>query len=75
MSTSFPNISNSSSLQKMSKLYSKLLSAPVLYFEHTVCILLRPAGSIQDYRHFAAGFIGILLNTDAGSIRGRAQLE
>ena len=34
----------------------------------TVFILLRPAGSIQDYRHFAAGFIGILLNKDAGSI-------
>ena len=41
----------------------------------TVFILLRPAGSIQDYRHFAAGFIGILLNTDAGSIRGRVLLE
>ena len=42
---------------------------------YTVFILLRPAGSIQDCRHFAAGFIGILLNTDAGSIRGRALLE
>ena len=38
-------------------------------------ILLRPAGSIQGYRHFAVGFIGILLNTDAGSIRGRVLLE
>ena len=41
----------------------------------TVFIPLRPAGFIQDCKHFAAGFIGILLHTDAGSIRGRVLLE
>ena len=46
-----------------------------MIFANTVFIPLRPAGFIQDYKHFAAGFIGILLHTDAGSIRGRAQLE
>ena len=42
---------------------------------HTVFIPLRPAGFIQDCKHFPAGFIGILLHTDAGSIRGRVLLE
>ena len=42
---------------------------------YTVFIPLRPAGFIQDCNHFAAGFIGILLHTDAGSIRGRVLLE
>ena len=45
------------------------------FSKNTVLIPLRPAGFIQDCKHFAAGFIGILLHTDAGSIRGRVLLE
>ena len=37
----------------------------------TVFLLLEPAGSISHRGYFTAGFIGILLNTDAGSIGGR----
>ena len=51
-----------------------LYSLVSLYL-NTVFIPLRPAGFIQDCKHFAAGFIGILLHTDAGSIRGRVLLE
>ena len=40
-----------------------------------VFIPLRPAGFIQDCKHLAAGFIGILLHTDASSIKGRAQFS
>ena len=38
---------------------------------YTVFLLLEPAGSISHRRYFTAGFIGISLNTDAGSIGGR----
>ena len=47
----------------------------ITVYLYTVFIPLRPAGFIQDCKHFAAGFIGILLHTDAGSIRGRVLLE
>ena len=39
----------------------------------TVFRPLRPAGFIHDCMHFAAGFIGILLHTDAGSKGGKIQ--
>ena len=38
---------------------------------YTVFLPLEPAGSISHRRCFTAGFIGILLNTDAGSIGGQ----
>ena len=41
----------------------------------TVFILLQSAGSISRNTYFAAGTIGNLLNTAAGSIRKRVVLE